>query len=165
MMCTSPLRKFTPYPAPHIQSLAALLERDAAFARLAPDVEHMVKIAADLAGLLPTYLAPQISSGPLREGVLTLFAAHSALAARLRHLEPSLIQDLQRRGWAVHTLKIRIRPRAPAAQPAPKAARISSTGLSCLDALRQQLAPSPLRMALARLIDRHRSHPLPSPES
>ncbi len=140
----------------HMQSLAALLERDMAFAQLAPSVEQMVQLAADISRLLPASLVRNISPGPVREGVLTLFVAHGALAARLRHLEPSLIQDLQRRGWAIHALRIRIRQCAPIAQPAPKTARISSTGLACLDALRQQLAPSPLQVALARFIDRHR---------
>ncbi|CCD29432.1 conserved hypothetical protein [Candidatus Glomeribacter gigasporarum BEG34] len=138
-----------------MQSLTALLERDTAFARLAPGVEQMAQLAADVSRLLPDGLAPHIFAGPVREGTLTLFAAHGALAARLRHLEPHLAQNLQRRGWAIHALRIRIRQRAPVVPPAPKTARISPAGLSCLDQLRRQLAPSPLQMALARFIDRH----------
>src|SRR5260364_44730 len=82
-----------------MQSLTALLERDTAFARLAPGVEQMAQLAADVSRLLPDGLAPHIFAGPVREGTLTLFAAHGALAARLRHLEPHLAQNLQRRGW------------------------------------------------------------------
>src|SRR5260363_174726 len=80
-----------------MQSLTALLERDTAFARLAPGVEQMAQLAADVSRLLPDGLAPHIFAGPVREGTLTLFAAHGALAARLRHLEPHLAQNLQRR--------------------------------------------------------------------
>src|SRR5260364_418079 len=95
-----------------MQSLTALLERDTAFARLAPGVEQMAQLAADVSRLLPDGLAPHIFAGPVREGTLTLFAAHGALAARLCHLEPHLAQNLQRRGWAIHALRIRIRPPA-----------------------------------------------------
>src|SRR5260363_137398 len=132
-----------------MQSLTALLERDTAFARLAPGVEQMAQLAADVSRLLPDGLAPHIFAGPVRAGALTL------LAARLRHLEPHLAQNRQRRGWAIHALRIRIRQRAPVVPHAPKTARISPAGLSCLDQLRRQLAPSPLQMALARFIDRH----------
>lgn len=140
-----------------VQPLLRLLERNSSFARLAPRVEQMTALATDLNGLLPDYLAPNISSGPIREGVLTVFATHGALAARLRHLEPRLTQDLQRRGWAIHALRIRIYPHTAIAQLAPKAVCISPAGLASLHALHERLAPSPLRVALAHLLARHRS--------
>jgi len=50
---------------------------------------------------------------------------------------------------------IRIRPLAPTAVAQPKSARLSQTGLSCLQALRDTLEPSPLREAIERMVGRH----------
>ena len=83
-----------PRAAPVPRPVAEVLGRTDAFAALRAGVEQTAALERALSELLPAYLATSIEPGFVRDGALTLFAAHSALAARLRHLEPRLIVHL-----------------------------------------------------------------------
>ena len=138
------------------QPVAEVLSRTDAFAALRAGVEQIAALERDLKQLLPSYLATSIEPGFIKDGVLSLFAAHNALAARLRHLEPTLLSELQQRGWAVNTLKVRVRPQ-PVKEPPPiKQARMTPAGADALRELSETLAPSPLQAALAKMAARHR---------
>jgi hypothetical protein len=147
---------FSKFAAPRRpQAVSEVLGRTDAFAALRAGVEQIAALEGDLAQLLPGYLATNVEPGFIKDGTLTLFAAHSALAARLRHLEPRLLSELQQRGWAVRTLAIKVRPRALEEPPTPKQARMTPTGAAALQALSRALSPSPLQAALARMAARH----------
>jgi len=132
-----------------------VLRRTDAFAALRAGVEQIAALGQDLAQLLPDYLASSVEPGFIKEGTLTLFAAHNALAARLRHLEPRLVAELQQRGWAVEGLKIRVRPQPVNEPPRPKTARMTPAGAAALQTLSESLPASPLQAALARMAARH----------
>ncbi|MDR5834880.1 DUF721 domain-containing protein [Caballeronia sp. LZ034LL] len=138
------------------QAVADVLGRTDAFQALRAGVEQVAALQRDLGALLPDYLASNVEPGFIKDGVLALFAAHNALAARLRHLEPRLLSDLQARGWAVNALRIRVRPQAMKEPAQPKQARMSQAGASALQELAEALEPSPLQEALARMASRHR---------
>jgi hypothetical protein len=132
-----------------------LLDRSDALGRLRVGVQQATALAQDLARLLPDYLVPNVDTGGIQDGTLTLLTGHGALAARLRHLEPGLVNELQQRGWPVKKLKIRISPQPmPPAAAAPKA-QMSPTALASLSALCGALEPSPLQESLQRLIAHH----------
>ncbi|MFP3551546.1 DciA family protein [Paraburkholderia sp. SIMBA_049] len=138
------------------QAVVEVLNRTDAFAALRAGVEQVAALERDLAELLPDYLATSVEPGFIKDGVLALFAAHNALAARLRHMEPRLLSDLQQRGWPVNALKIRVRPQSVKEPPRVKQARMSRAGADALHELSETLEPSPLREALARMAARHR---------
>lgn len=137
------------------QAVSEVLGRTDAFAALRAGVEQISALERELAQLLPDYLATNVEPGFIKDGTLTLFAAHSALAARLRQVEPRLLSELQQRGWAVRTLAVKVRPRAMQDPPAPKQARMTPAGAAALQALSRSLAPSPLQAALAKMAARH----------
>jgi hypothetical protein len=144
-----------PFGPPRPQPVAEVLGRTDAFAALRAGVEQIAALERDLKQLLPSYLSASVEPGFIKEGVLSLFAAHNALAARLRHLEPTLLSELQQRGWAVNTLKVRVRPQ-PIKEPPPiKQARMTPAGADALRELSETLAPSPLQAALAKMAARH----------
>ncbi|GAB5099035.1 DUF721 domain-containing protein [Caballeronia sp. LP006] len=137
------------------QALADVLDRTDAFRALRAGVEQVAALQRDLSTLLPDYLAANVEPGFIKDGVLALFAAHNALAARLRHIEPTLLADLQQRGWAVNSLRVRVRPQSMQDAVPPKQARMSAAGASALHELAETLAPSPLQEALAKMAARH----------
>lgn len=137
------------------QAVAEVLGRTDAFAALRAGVEQIASLERELAQMLPDYLAANVEPGFIKEGTLTLFTAHSALAARLRQVEPRLLAQLQQRGWPVRTLAVKVRPRALAEPPAPKQARMTPAGAVALQALSRTLEPSPLQAALAKMAARH----------
>lgn len=148
-------KRFAPPGFSRLQAATDVLNRTDAFAALRAGVEQVAALQRDLAALLPDYLASHVEPGFIKEGVLTLFAAHNALAARLRQVEPRLLADLQTRGWPVAALKIRVRPQSAPEPPRIKEARLSPVGADALRQLADTLAPSPLQTALARMAARH----------
>lgn len=139
------------------QSISELLGRADALRALRAGVDQMTAMQRDLSALLPDYLASSVEPGFIKDGVLSLFAGHNALAARLRHIEPRLLADLQQRGWAVNSLRIRVRPQAMKEAAPPKQARMSPAGADALKELADTLEPSPLREALAKMAARHQA--------
>lgn len=154
-----PKQLFRPNDWPRPRAAADVLQRTDAFAALRAGVEQVAALKRDLVTLLPDYLANHVEPGFIKDGTLTLFAAHNALAARLRQVEPRLLSELQARGWAVATLKVRVRPQPAPEPPRVKQARMSTAGTDALRQLADTLEPSPLQTALARMAARHTKTP------
>jgi hypothetical protein len=154
-----PMSRFSSFsksrPAPVPQPVAEVLRRTDAFAPLRAGVEQIAAMERDLSQLLPDYLAASVEPGFIKDGTLVLFAAHNALAARLRHLEPRLVTELQARGWPLNALRIRVRPQSVKEPPPVKEARMTPVGASALRTLAETLPPSPLQEALAKMAARH----------
>src|SRR5690349_11410358 len=112
--------------------LTTLLEHNEAFMRLRTGIEQITKLEHALTTLLPDYLAPNVSVGPMKQSTLTIFTTHSAFATRLRHLRPRLTQALQQRGVPVQALKIRVQRHTIRPHPPPilKEAQLSAIGLA-----------------------------------
>jgi hypothetical protein len=116
-----------------------------------------------LAGLVQSFLSAELACearvANFKDGKLTLLAANPAAAAKLRLLAPALARFLLERRWQVNLVSVRVQPmRSPAAALTPrKHVHFSTHALSSLRALHAQLAPSPARDALARMLRRHRA--------
>jgi hypothetical protein len=137
------------------RAVGDLLGETDALAALRAGMRQVAALEKDLVTLLPDYLAPHVSVGAIKGEMLTIFAGHSALAARLRHLERGLVQDLQQRGWPVNGFKVKVRPVMKAAVE-PKHAKVSAVGVECLRSFAEGLEASPLREALERMVARHK---------
>lgn len=148
-------KRFGPLAAHRPQPVSEVLNRTDAFAALRAGVEQVASLQRDLAAFLPDYLANHVEPGSIKDGTLTLFAAHNALAARLRQVEPRLLTDLQKRGWPVSALRVRVRPKDAPEPPHVKQARMTTVGATALRDLADHLEPSPLQAALARMAARH----------
>ncbi|EAY69816.1 hypothetical protein BDAG_02585 [Burkholderia dolosa AU0158] len=157
-------KRFGPLAAHRPQPVSEVLGRTDAFAALRAGVEQVASLQRDLGALLPDYLANHVEPGSIKDGTLTLFAAHNALAARLRQVEPRLLADLQKRGWPVATLRVRVRPKDAPEPPRVKQARMTSAGAAALRELADHLEPSPLQAALARMAARHGAKPQKPPK-
>ncbi len=148
-------KRFGPLSAYRPQPVSEVLNRTDAFAALRAGVEQVASLQRDLTALLPDYLANHVEPGSIKDGTLTLFAAHNALAARLRQVEPRLLAELQKRGWPVSALRVRVRPKDAPEPPHVKQARMTTVGAAALRELADHLEPSPLQAALARMAARH----------
>ena len=157
----SDMSRFSPFSrasaSGYARPVAELLSRADALAPLRAGVEQMAAMQRDLGALLPDYLATSVEPGFIKDGKLALFTAHNALAARLRHLEPRLVADLQARGWPLDAVRIRVRPQSVKEAKPSKEARMSPAGAEALRALSEELPPSPLQAALAKMAARHSS--------
>ncbi len=79
-----------------------------ALARLTHLAEQSQQMYRCVQGLIPPTLHPHIKPGPLDQQDWCLMVTHSAAAAKLRQLAPLLRTRLQREGWAVATVRVKI---------------------------------------------------------
>jgi hypothetical protein len=127
------------------------------------DLQPLVSKARDLGALsqlvqrfLSADLASQARVVNLREGEVVLSAAHSAAAAKLRLLAPSLCRFLSNQRWQVSSVVVRVQPNASrnGAAASQKTAQLSTPTIDTLRQLYEGMSASPARDALERLLAR-----------
>ncbi len=62
--------------------------------------------------LLPAALRTGIQGGAIDQGTWCLLAANSAVAAKLRQISPSMVADLQTKGYAINSIRIKVQMRS-----------------------------------------------------
>jgi hypothetical protein len=111
-----------------------------------------------LAGLVEGFLSPELACqarvANFRDGELVLLAAHSAAAAKLRLLAPSLSRFLTHQRWQVSSVLVRVQPTASHLPTRQKSVQFSTFTLDSLRSLYAGMSPSPARRALADLLGR-----------
>jgi hypothetical protein len=61
-----------------------------------------------LTDVLPGQLRQHLRAGPLDDDGWTLLAANSAVAAKLRHLLPTLAETLVAKGWQATSIRVKV---------------------------------------------------------
>jgi len=114
-----------------------------------------------VARFFSTDLASQVRVVNMRDGELVLAAAHSAAAAKLRLLAPSLCRFLSNQRWQVSSVTVRVQPNASraSASATQKTAQLSTPTLDCLKQLYESLGNSVAREALGSLLERRGARP------
>lgn len=88
----------------------------------------------------------------LEQKTLLLAADNSAIAAKLRQLVPTLIQQLRDKGCEVTGIQVRVQVIVPTAKRRRTPAILGPKGRQQLTELSEELADSPLKRALQRLL-------------
>ena len=128
-------------------------------ASLLPTVARMTALQKDCGAILPDMFAA-CEVLQFEADRLVMAAPSAALAARLKHVLPSLREGLAQRGWQVNAIKIKVQvgQAAPPARP-PKRIALTTTALQAFAELEQSLEKKPhtdaLRTALATMLRRH----------
>ena len=101
-------------------------------------------------------LASQARVVNLRDGEIVLAAVHSAAAAKLRLLAPSLCRFLSNQRWQVSSVAVRVQPNASRTRAAAmqKTAQLSTPTMDSLRQLYKGMRASPARDALGALLER-----------
>ena len=103
-MAIPPVIPLTPNALP----LRDALGRSAPLALLQQRMRESVARFEALRDVLPPALAPHVRPGPLDADGWTLLAANTAVAAKLRQLQPRLEAALLGRGWPAGALRIKV---------------------------------------------------------
>ncbi len=107
--------------------------------------------------VLPRALAAEITVADAQSPELIIAGPSGSVAAVVRQRGPDLLARLGREGWEFTGIRVVVQPRVTAG---PKAKTVTlqmdSTAIPALAALRDSLAPSPLKDALARIVARRR---------
>lgn len=59
-------------------------------------------------GAIPSSLSNHYNLGPLTNGTLVLLAENASVAAKLKHITPSILSRIQRTGWNITHIKIKL---------------------------------------------------------
>lgn len=86
--------------------------------------------------LLPPPLIGGVQAGRWQDGVWSLTASSSAVAAKLSQFKPTLLRHLQERGFALRDIRIRVQPQGESTALAPQP---QSQGPTCPTAVKAQL--------------------------
>jgi hypothetical protein len=124
----------------------------------------LTKLQRVFAASIPEYLEPVCRVANLKQGVLILYAAHSAAATKLKQLLPSLHETLMQQGFSIIQLQVRIQPDwqtleslATRAAPPRVAPPVPTASRHDLGSLAAQLPrDNRLRSSLERLLKRSR---------
>jgi hypothetical protein len=130
----------------------AWLGEDAGARALALRAERSVALQGALAACapLPGVVALEIDAA----GVLRVAAPSASAAAKLRQHGPSLVADMQRRGWPVTAVRVRPQPVggiAPAPVSAPRPP-MPQSALAAFAELERDAPEGALKQALAELL-------------
>jgi hypothetical protein len=139
------------HKAPYFFSLSPRLEN------LTARCEELRRIQRMVDALLPRDGSLACAVAPLEDGALALLAANGAVAAKLRHMAPTLLSGLKKRGLEVTAIRVRAqaahaeRRRKPEALPPP-----SSEVLDSFASLAGGLQDGPLKTALEHFLAHQR---------
>jgi hypothetical protein len=122
-----------------------------------PQAQRLIELRKILAAVLPESLGRYCCIANYKQGKVVVFAANSAVAAKLKLLSPGLSEELSRRATEVTGLEVRVQPLDSESQVIEKSAKMSAEAARALGRLAQQLSDSELKTALSRISERGRS--------
>jgi hypothetical protein len=93
---------------PRTRPIGESLQGDDSLAGLLSRVRASQARLDALADVLPGLLRQHLRAGPLDDDGWTILAANSAVAAKLRHLLPTLAETLVARGWQATAIRVKV---------------------------------------------------------
>lgn len=132
------------------------LSRHRVFDSILPNATRNLSLEKVLSELLPSHLLDSVSVIGLQEEKLTLAVRNAAVASRIKHLSPSIIETLTRLGWKVSAIRTKTQSFfSVARQEKRKIATISEKEVNLFESLADALADSPLKSAVQNLVRNH----------
>lgn len=138
------------------QPLNTFLRADQTLRQLAARAQQIDALQAQFEQIIPTSLKRFTHVMSLEQGKLSLAAHNGAVAAKLKQMLPELIRSLQSQGCAVHEIRVRVQVNIPPSPARLTPPHISAAGKKTLGTLADELAESPLKAALQRLMHKAR---------
>jgi len=100
-------RSHKPY-VPDVPGVAAALSRAGPLAGLLQRLEASRQCLEAVRAVLPVAMVAHVRPGPLDDEGWTLLAANSAVSAKLRQLQPRLMDALREKGLKVNAIRVRV---------------------------------------------------------
>ena len=136
----------------HSKNLDAYLDQAGGINSLMPQAKRLLELRQVLLETLPAQLAEFANVANFRQGKVIIFAANSAIAAKLKMLGPGLKDRLVDRGLQVTALEIEVQPKQDTIPLPQKAAVLSDSARQALTRLESQLPDSKLKSIVSSLI-------------
>ena len=93
---------------PDVPPVTSVLRRSSALASLMQRLKASQDCLEVVRACLQPAMAANVKAGPLDEEGWTLLAANSAVSAKLRQLQPRLVEALAEKGIKVNAIRVRV---------------------------------------------------------
>lgn len=136
------------------------MDNDGSTSSVLLTAKRLLAMQAIIAGVVPPSLASGFSVSQIQGTELTLTADNTAFSAKLRQLQPRIIEALARAGWNVMSMRLRVSANGgrPAQRVTPRQARLlEAADLAHFEAIEPSLRPGPLADAINRLLRHHKA--------
>jgi hypothetical protein len=137
----------------HAKNLDAYLVQADGINSLMPQAKRLLELRQILLDALPSSLADSATVANYRQGKIVIFAANSAIAAKLKLLGPTLMTRFVKRGLQVTAMNIEVQPAQGTPAMRPKAAVLTQTARQALASLASQLTESELKTTIASMAE------------
>jgi hypothetical protein len=127
---------------------------EAGIQSLLPQAQRLIELRRVLAGVLPPNFRRSCTIANYMQGKVIIFAENSAVAAKLRSMEPELRDQFVKRAIQVTGITIKVQPKAPVPAREKQIHGSASAARSLMD-LADQLPDSKLKTAVYALAKRH----------
>lgn len=124
---------------------------------LLPQTQRLIEIRQVFKRLLPDKLRRSSVIANFKQGKIVLFAANSAVAAKLKLLAPTLQDELVKSGFQVTAMEVQVQPAEPPSKPPEKRANLTPEAGRHLAELSSQLPESQLKTIISAMAKRSES--------
>lgn len=93
---------------PDVPGVTSVLGRSNALSSLMQRLRMSQDCLEAVRACLPPAMVPYVKAGPIDEEGWTLLAANSSVSAKLRQLQPRLIETLAEKGIQVNAIRVRV---------------------------------------------------------
>lgn len=138
----------------HSKNLGAYLMLTDGINSLMPQAKRLLELRQVLLDILPEPLADFATVANYRQGRIVVFAANSAIAAKLKLLAPALKNRFTASGVQVTALEIEVQPSRMTAKKRPKGAVLTDAARRALADLESQLTDPKLKSTIAAMAAR-----------
>ncbi|MCC6658025.1 MAG: DUF721 domain-containing protein [Rhodocyclaceae bacterium] len=141
------------------RSLDAYLNSAGDLARLSAHAGRLVKLQRVFEQIAPSYLAASSRVANFKSGKVVIHADSGAVAAKLRQMLPSLVDEFSLKGAEVTEIQVKVQPTHAAPQHKTRAVSpaVGAQARTDLQRLSEALPEeSPLKEPLQRLVKRSR---------
>lgn len=116
------------------------------------------RISKDIKIVLPDFLKDKTKISILEKQTLVVFVPNNSLATRIRYLSPNILEHLQKLGWDIVRLKIRINFPVILTRPIYKKESLSIFAIHHIEELMNAQEESILKDALKKMLNRHKKN-------
>jgi hypothetical protein len=136
-------------------SLESYLEGADGAANVIAHARLLIKLARLYQEIAPPHLSQASSLVNYRTGIIVIHTTSGAVATKLRQLAPTLTEGFSSKGFECNGVQIKVQARETTSQSMTSTQKpLSSRSAGELETLRDALPQSPLRDAIATLIER-----------
>lgn len=133
------------------KNLDAYLVQTDGINSLMPQAKRLLELRQVLLEVLPKPLANLATVANYRQGKIVIFAANSAIAAKLKLLGPTLKDRFVTQGLQVTALEIEVQPNQITGSTPSKTAVLTENAREALAALASQLTESQLKSTISAM--------------